>query len=225
MDSNAFLKILLSADSALLPGATAVWLVLHLGWAIVLGCGVRLLAGRFMPRYQSTLAWLVLFWTLLPGAASPAFWLGLAFQSPSLISVLLCLGCLLQQQARRAPADAAADAQALSLLLFPAVLLGWVLLLDTLGWFPVSIYAWGFTAAALVAALVVAALLWLQQGSLASALLLCVLVVFALTRLPSGNLWDALLDPLLWVTLQGGWLFSVLRRRWQARRLPRATRA
>ena len=42
------------------------------------------------------------------------------------------------------------------------------------------------------------------------------LALFALTRLPSGNLWDALLDPLLWLTLQFGWLFSALRRRWPA---------
>ena len=118
------------------------------------------------------------------------------------------------------PANAAADTRSLRLLLLPGVLLGWVLLLDTLAWFPVSVYAWGFAAPAVAVAVGAAALFWLQQGTRASALPLCVLALFVLTRLPTGNLWDALLDPWLWLVLQSGWLISVLRRC-----LPRATRA
>ena len=228
MDINAFFKTLFAADSALLPGADALWLGLHLGWAIVLASAAYGLARRLVPRYPSALAWLVLFWTLLPGAMSPAFWLGLAFQSPSLMSVFLCLGWLLRQ-GRREPAaaalNAAAHARTHSVLQGLGVLLGWVLLLDTLALLPVSVYAWGFGALAVSAAVVVAALWWLQQGSAASALPLGVLALFVLTRLPSGNLWDALLDPWLWLALQGGWLFSVARRHWPARRLPAATRA
>ncbi len=219
MDIAAFFKILFSTGSALLPGTTALWWALHLGWAIVLGCGVRSLAGRFAWRHRSALGWLTLIWTLLPGALSPAYWLGLVFQSPSLMSVFLCMGWLLQQ-ARRAPnaldLNAAAHARSFSVLQGLGVLLGWVLLLDTLAWFPVSVYAWGFGAGAVAVAAVMAALFWLQQGTRASGLPFCVLALFALTRLPSGNLWDALLDPLLWLTLQFGWLFSALRRRWPA---------
>lgn len=228
MDLSAFLQTLHSPDNALLPGATAVWLALHMGWAIVLGSGAKLLAGRFVPRYQSALVWLLLLWTLLPGAASPAFWLGLAFQSPSATMVFLCLGWLLRQRSRMSgngPSFTAADTPTLKRLLMPAVLLGWVLLLDTLALLPVSVYAWGFAVSSVAVAMVLAALFWLQQGTRTSLLPLAVLVFFVLTRMPSGNLWDALLDPLLWLTLQFGWLFSVLRQRWQAKRLPRATRA
>ncbi len=228
MDINVFFNILSSPDNALLPGATAAWLALHLGWAIVLGTGVFLLAERFVPRYPWALAGLALLWTLLPGALSPAFWLGLAFQSPSTMTVFLCLSWLLGQGGRipsAAASFAAADAQAFKRLLAPAVLLGWILLLDTLALLPVSVYAWGFAASTVAVAVVTAALYWLRQGSRASALPLAVLAFFVLTRLPSGNLWDALLDPLLWLVLQAGWLFSVARRRWQTRCLPAATRA
>ena len=227
MDINGYFKFLSLVEPALLPNASVLWLALHLGWAIVLGCAVRLLSGRFAPRYQSALALLVLLWTLVPGELSPAFWLGLAFQSPSVMTVLLCMGWL-QQQFRRASVDAALnaakDARSLQLLMAAGIVLGWVLLLDTLAGFSVSVYAWGFSVAAVAVALALAALFWLQQGSRASVLPLCVLALFVLMRLPSGNLWDALLDPLLWLALQAIWLISVARR-WQlARHLPAAPR-
>lgn len=223
MDISTFLKTLSSAEGALLPSASALWLALHLGWAIVLASGAHWLARRFAPRHQLALATLVLLWTLLPGALSPAFWFGLAFQSPSTMTVILCLGWLLQRFGRtpaRVASCAVADARSLRLLLLPGIVLGWVLLLDTLAWLPVSIYAWGFAAPAVVVTVVVAALFWLQQGTRASALPLCVLALFVLTRQPSGNLWDALLDPWLWLALQAGGLFSAARR-WR----PAATRA
>ena len=226
MDIGGYFKFFSLAELALLPGASVLWLALHLGWAIVLGSAVRFLAARFIPRYQSALAMLVLVWALVPGELSPAFWLGLAFQSPSAMTVLLCMGWL-QQQFRRASVDAAlnaaTDARSLQWLLAAGVVLGWILLLDTLAVFSVSIYAWGFSVSAVIVALVLAALFWLQQGSRASALPLCVLALFVITRLPSGNLWDALLDPLLWLALQAIWLISVARRLRQARCLPQAT--
>lgn len=219
MDISTFFKILFSVDNALLPGAGALWLSLHLGWAIVLASGALWLARHFVPRYQWALASLVLLWNLLPGALSPAFWLGLAFQSPSTMTGIICIACLLQSH-WRTPTGAIAEGRSLRLLVVPGMVLGWVLLLDTLAWFPVSVYAWGFAASAVVAAVVVAALFWLQQGTRASALPLAVLAVYVLTRLPSGNLWDALLDPWLWLALQAGWLISGARRGW-----PAATRA
>ena len=223
MDISTFFKTLSSAQGALLPSASSLWLALHLGWAIVLASGAHGLARRFVPRYEWALAWLVLLWTLLPGALSPAFWLGLAFQSPSTMTVILCLGWLLPRFGRKpasAVSCAVADARSVRLLLLPGIVLGWVLLLDTLAWFPVSVYASGFAAPAVVVTVVVAALFWLQHGTRASTLPLCVLALFVLTRLPSGNLWDALLDPWLWLALQAGWLFSAARQ-WR----PAATRA
>ena len=225
MDISGYFKLLSTVGPALLPSGSILWLALHLGWAIVLGSVMRLLAGRFAPRYQSALTFLVLLWTLVPGELSPAFWLGLAFQSPCAMTVLLCLSWL-QQQFRRVSTGAAlsavTDARSHQWLMVAGIVLGWVLMLDTLAVFSVSVYAWGFSVSAVVAALVLAALFWLQQGSRASVLPLGVLGLFVLTRLPSGNLWDALLDPLLWLALQAGWLISVARRLRQAKRLPAA---
>ena len=116
------------------------------------------------------------------------------------------------------------DSWSQNVLLLLGVLLGWGLLLDTLAWFPVSIYAWGFGSMALALVLTMATLLWLLSGSRTAALLLAVLAVFVLTRAPTGNLWDALLDPLFWLALQFGWLFNVARRHWRSRRPSPATR-
>jgi hypothetical protein len=204
------------------------WLSLHLGWAIVLGAVTLQLASRLPTRGRWTLASLMWLWTLLPGAASPAFWLGLAFQSPSLMSVVFCIVWLLPPPGRVpgvAALSATADSGSQKVLLLLGVVLGWVLLLDALAWFPVSIYAWGFGSAAVALALLAAALLWLLSGSRATVSLLAVLALFVLTRAPSGNLWDALLDPLLWLALQIGWLFNLVRRHSMARRSSPATRA
>lgn len=227
MDIHAFLQLLVSTENPLLPGATATWLALHLGWALVLGAGVMLLAGRLAQRYQWALSLSLLVWTLLPGAVSPAYWLGLVFQAPSLMSVALCLGWLLDRLRRResrAGGIAALDSRELKILLVFGIALGWLLLLDTLAWLPVSVYAWGFASAAFAAMLVFAALLWLLRGSLLSTLPFVVLALFALSRLPTGNVWDALMDPLLWLALQLGWLVSVWRRWALVRRERSATR-
>ena len=263
MDTSAFLNLLFSSNP-LLPGRMVTWLSLHLGWAVVLGAVTLWLASRLPTRGRWTLACLVLLWTLLPGVASPAFWLGLAFQSPSLMSVLLCLRWCLQRCGQVPPemtlntrtcsvmpdpirhpvlastglriksAMTNANKRYIGNFLLPkackcvmalGVVLGWVLLLDTLAWFPVSIYAWGFGSAAVALTLVVAMLLWLLIGSRVSALLLVVLALFVLTRAPTGNLWDALLDPLLWLALQLGWLFSLVRPYWTSGRSSPATRA
>ena len=228
MDLSSYFRLALTPGNALLPGATVTWLSMHLGWAIVLGAVTLQLASRLPTRGRWTLASLMWLWTLLPGVASPAFWLGLAFQSPSLMSVLLCIAWLWPPPGPVPGVvnlSATADSRSQKVLLLLAVVLGWVLLLDTLAWFPVSIYAWGFGSAAVALALLAAALLWLLLGSRATVSLLVVLAVFVLTRAPSGNLWDALLDPLLWLALQIGWLFNLVRRHSMARRPSPATRA
>jgi len=227
MEFDAFSRMLFSS-TPLLPNGTVSWFALHLGWAIVLGSVALLVSSWLLPRYRWTLALLALVWTLLPNASSPAFWLGLAFQSPSLMSVVLCVNWLLGYAALRQDTSTrhtVTDSWSQNVLLLLGVLLGWGLLLDTLAWFPVSIYAWGFGSMALALVLTMATLLWLLSGSRTAALLLAVLAVFVLTRAPTGNLWDALLDPLLWVALQLGYLLTVARRYWRARRLRAATHA
>lgn len=223
-----FLNTLLSSGTPLLPGGTAMRVALYLAWAVVLGCAAMGVAGKRPHRYQWALGVLVMAWTLIPGSASPAHWLGLAFQTPSLMSVGICLAWSanrVRQGAGPAGPPAASRFDALNILAVAAVVLGWVLLLDTLAWLPVSVYAWGFSSAALGAVAVVLTLLWVLSGSGGLVLPLGVLALFVLTRLPTGNVWDALLDPWLWVALQAGWIFNVVRRRRAASRSSPATRA
>ncbi|MDO9197238.1 hypothetical protein [Rhodoferax sp.] len=234
---SAFLDILWSTDNAVLPSATAMRVALHLLWAIVLGSGALLIAGNLALPYRLVLSVLVIAWTLMPGAMSPAHWLGLAFQTPSLMSGAICLVWFLRQ-ARQAPGTGVSMAgprlDALAILAWVGVVLGWVLLLDTLAWLPVSIYAWGFSTAAFGTVLVFAMLLWVLFGATGSnrkasrlaafVLPLLVLTLFLLTRLPTGNVWDALLDPWLWGVLQLGWLVSAARRLTVGGRASPATR-
>jgi hypothetical protein len=225
---NDFLNTLLSSGVPLLPGATVMRVALYLAWAVVLGCAAMGVAGRWSRRHQWALGALVMAWTLTPGSASPAHWLGLAFQTPSLASVGICLvWCSNRawQGAGFAGPPAASRFDAPKILGAAAVVLGWVLLLDTLAWLPVSVYAWGFSSAALGAVAVLLTLLWVLSGSGGPVLMLGVLALFVLTRLPTGNVWDALLDPWLWGALQAGWLIGAVRRRRMARRLSPATRA
>jgi hypothetical protein len=227
MDISTFSNILFSTENPVLPSATVMRLALHGTWAIVLGSGVMLMAGKLLRSYRMGLSFLVMLWTLLPDSASPAYWLGLAFQTPSLMSTVICLAWVLNRvRSEQAPvlSMARSQAQAIKILTMFGVVLGWVLLLDTLAWLPVSVYAWGFSSVAFGAVAVLASLLWLMMRSVGSVLLFIVLTLFALSRLPTGNVWDAVLDPWLWVALQVGWLINVARRLMPAGRWPPATR-
>jgi hypothetical protein len=90
-------------------------------------------------------------------------------------------------------------------------LLGWLLLIDTLGWVGPFIYAWGFGPSVPVAVMLVCATglawaawrpqpvqqtgwVWLLAGAMG---------LFVLTRAPSGNAWDAISDPWLWLIASG----------------------
>lgn len=196
----------MSNETAVLPPTTVATVYLHLGWSVVLGW----LAQRWLGW---RLAWGVAAWCWVPGTGGLAHWLGLAFQSPSLATVGWCLLSLVvrwrQPQSRLQMPWA---------LVVSALALGWLLVADLLAWFPVSLYAWGFSPAAL--ALVALAVLaygvagrshaaaWATSGGWWW--LGAVLCGFAALRLPSGNVWDALLDPWLWLVCH-----AVLYRRWR----------
>jgi hypothetical protein len=228
MDASLIAKLLTSTEVPLLPNAAVMWLNLYAGWSIVLLSGFLLIAGKLVPGLRWSLSFLLMMWTLWPGTASPAYWLGLAFQSPSLASLIICLGGILQIERRRQGRSdflLEPDLRALRMLSALSIILGWLLLLDTMALLPFSIYAWGFGSNGFAVAIAFAALLWVALPSLASAVPLLVLTLFALSRLPTGNVWDALLDPWLWLVLQVGWLVSVVRHFWTAKSLSPATRA
>jgi hypothetical protein len=187
---------------------------MSMGWAVVLGAACFWACARLSPLYRWSLSLMVVLWALVPGSASPTFWLGLAFQAPSLMTVLLCLLWVYSKVGRRSESvfsDLGVQALDLKIALFLGVALGWVLLIDTLALWPVSVYAWGFSAAALGGVAIVTVVVWAFAAGLkpraarsrvSSVVVLGVLALFVLTRWPSGNLWDALLDPWLWVALQ-----------------------
>ena len=211
---------------------------LPVAWALVLGSLTLLLTIKLAHRYRLGLAGLVVAWALWPGPASPVYWLGLAFQIPSLMGTLIAgvwFFSNLRHPADLLSASTVVAPTSLKILIGLGVVLGWVLLLDTLAWWPVSVYAWGFSPAVLVAVAVLTALVWGLWGGTGQsgapvdwrsfAVVLVVLILFIVTRLPTGNLWDALLDPWLWGGLQVLGLARVLGRRQARRHWSAATRA
>ena len=211
----------------LLPGPVAQQLGLHLGWAVVLAALATALAKGLAPRWRLGLAIAAALAALVPGPNGVVWWLGLAFQSPSIASVVLAAGWLIGRAFSVAPPGAVQgppppspsqhQVSGAGLTVKPGhvvaaaalALLGWVLLLDTLAllpqWplLPRAIYPSGFGFGALAGLLALAVLLCaLPASRMAGAALLLVGAVFAVTRLPTGNLWDALIDPWLWLLAQ-----------------------
>jgi len=229
MDWTILYEQLLSARMPALPGAGAMQLARHIIWACILGGGGLVLARRLGLRWRSPGAAVLVAWVLVPGPMSPAYWLSLAFQTPSLVSAACCLwlGLGVPHRADAEPVrrDPALQ-RILTLWTLAGILLGWILLLDTFALWPVSVYAWGYGTSALAAIALFAGAPCLSAAAGWRAPLAAVLVltVYVLTRLPSGNLWDAVLDPWLWVALQLGMLPQA--GQWlRARRVVAATRA
>ncbi len=180
------------------------WQVLYsrLAWAIVVATlllapfpATRALPARTFGALLAGMA--VLF--LLPGAASPAHWLGLAFQYPS---GLLVACCVLQLVRCRQPGEHATAVMS-PVLASVIVGTGTILYLDAMGLLTMGYYYRGFgpagaPALAGLGALACAGAIALERGRTQAMALLGAILLFSLLRLPTGNLWDALLDPFLW---------------------------
>lgn len=143
---------------------------------------------------------------MLPGAASPAYWLTLAFHYPS----GLLFGCCVLKLRQHWDGQRGGGAVMLPPLAAAIAVAGLILYLDAMGLLTQGYYYAGFgpTAAPLVALLGAAGCAVAIARGLArpqAAALLTAILLFALLRLPSGNLWDTLLDPLLW-----GWAVTSL---------------
>src|SRR5450830_111339 len=180
------------------------WQVFYgrLAWAIVVATillaplpATRALSTR---AFGTVLAGLVLLF-LLPGAASPAHWLGLAFQYPSGLLVACCV-----LQLARSRGLARDDTTVMSPILASSIVAtGTILYLDAMGLLTQGYYYMGFgpagaPAVAGLAALACAGAIVLERGRTQATALLAAIMLFSLLRLPTGNLWDALLDPFLW---------------------------
>jgi hypothetical protein len=204
------------------PSLPATW-VAQMGmstlWGVVLAWCAVALALRFRPsltvRARSMLALAVLALSWWPSAASPTYWLGLSFQSPSLaLGLVAAYGLWVHMSPSTGkPSPWAARSTQITWLCALGVALGWVLMLDTLAMWPRSVYALGFDAAALVLVGLTLVVLVLWRAGLPAVLLATVLLMFAVTRLPTGNVWDALSDPLLWAGLHFKLMRDVLTQR------------
>ena len=193
----------------LLPTTHSLVWARHALWSLVLAALGLLWVRRKvrLPAPLRGLPWLLALWAWVPGPWGLAYWLGLAFQTPSLVSAFLAAAVLFQ----RAPGPAARRSSTFNwaaLWALAAVILGVALVLDTFAVFAFSLYPWGFEPLALALAWAVALLPWVLSGKRAmrQATLwspCAALLVFTLTGWPTGNVWDALLDPWLWLVAVG----------------------
>jgi len=205
-----------------LPSAQSLVWARHLVWSLVMagvGAGIAPHFSR-LPRVSRSLPWLLALWAWVPGPWGASYWLGLAFQIPSLSAAFLALSVLLhstEQQVQRSSAASHIKSPWGVAWMLMAVATGGVLLLDTFAVFDFSIYQWGFSSMALAIALAIALLPWVvsgKQGISQPAVwsLLGALIVFLITRWPTGNVWDAVLDPCLWLVALAHLLRSLRRR-------------
>ncbi|QGZ41217.1 hypothetical protein IP92_00134 [Pseudoduganella flava] len=163
----------------------------------------------------------------LPGPASPAYWLVLAFQFPSGVALGCALLALADRWRGRAVAPLLPPAFALAI-----VAAGTLLYLDAFGVVALGLYYAGFggtgapllSCAAIVACGAAVIYGWGRHGAAA---LVAGLLLYALPRLPTGNLWDALLDPLLWTwaLISAGAAAVRYVAAWRARAVPAAVQA
>lgn len=187
-----------------LPDLASQFVYGRLAWAAVaaalLCAGLPLVRpAPLSRRTMTTLLTAVTVLFMLPGAASPAYWLALAFQYPS----GLLFGCCVLKLRQYWDGDGNETPVMTPALAGTLAATGVVLYLDAMGLLTQGYYYAGFgpTAAPLLAVLgaigCAAALVQGHARPQAGALLTTILL-FTLLRLPTGNLWDALLDPLLW---------------------------
>jgi hypothetical protein len=184
-----------------LPGQAAQALYLDIGWALVLAALVLRLLGPAGRRADATLAVCAAaaIGVSLPAPWSASFWLGMAFQYPSLLLVVLAALSLMRRPGRDAGAGVApllAPWPAASLLALALALYAGAFALV-----PYDLYGLGYARLAGATIATVLVLSWAALDRRRAAWsCLAVAVAAALhaaTRLPSGNAWDALLDPFL----------------------------
>jgi hypothetical protein len=191
-----------------LPSLAHLPWAMHVGWGVVMAALLNRLLSQSVGVVRHLIVLIVAVIACIPGTWGPVYWLGLAFQTPSVLAVLwagqhlysrwpIAAWTLKARQSQRSAVN-----MAFTLL---GVVLGWLLLLDTLALVPMQLYAWGFSPWSAGVALLLGLLPWIFLGisglRSAGGLVVLSVVVFTLLRLPTGNVWDVLLDPWLWLVL------------------------
>ncbi|KQQ33332.1 hypothetical protein ASF61_09580 [Duganella sp. Leaf126] len=195
----------------------------RLAWALVVAAIMLALLPNVRQQSKLLIVGVTAALMALPGAASPAYWLTLAFQYPSgLMTGFSVLALRARWQGRRARYTMPGR------LAVGVAVVGLVLYLDTFGVLALGLYYGGFNPVAApllacAAAIGFALKAWRGQAAGPSAAMLVAVLLFSLLRLPTGNLWDAMLDPVLWAWALGSVLIAV-RHRLAAHRPRRAHR-
>jgi hypothetical protein len=210
-----------ASDAPLLPTLAAQQVWMHAAWALVLAWATAALLHRWTakPWVPWGAAGAVAMWACMQGAYAPSYWLGLAFQAPSLTTAGLCVVALLRLAGRYERPGAYKQSSpargGVGVWVAMGIAAGWLLLLDTFALLPgVQLYAWGFGPVAPAVLLLVAALPWVMSGTRAIVWLgaVALAAIFMGLHLPSGNAWDAVIDPWLWAALHV-WAWRLVRQR------------
>lgn len=220
MDLHSLWAVFISTSAPAQPGAVLTRWAFPVFWCVVLVFGALFVTRSLAKPRGKWIAVVVAVWAFMPGGWSPAYWLGLAFQMPSLMAVVLCTDALAVHFGRfrlSAPnGDFSNDGPVLmlgsSVVHWLGIVLGLVLLLDTFLVIPFSLYRWGHSTATLAFFVGIATALWVWGRAGRAGVVLLVLALFVVTRLTTGNVFDALIDPWLWLALVVGALLN-----WRAR--------
>lgn len=206
-----------------LPSLAIMDVTRRLSWALLLGVLAwrgHLGLWRVPDTARAALAMLLALLAWLPGPWGLAYWLGLAFQAPSLTTVLVALLWWRYGHTRtrrffdaRHPTYAERGKIVLGMGPLGVLVLGWVLALDTFAVWPAFIYPMGYGHGTLMAAALTGlGLLCLTSTRVLGGMILGICLIFTVTRLPSGNVWDALSDPWLWLIAHGILIRQILQK-------------
>jgi hypothetical protein len=211
--------------SGLTPSLTMASMDRHLGWALTLTAVTLFVLQRAPQIVRFGIGAAVFLIALAPTKWSMSHWLGLAYQTPSLVTQGMALIYLLRVLLARGIGSrgqvSTDDNWPLSIFLVGSAV-GWILVLDTFAIFPISLYAFGYSKEVAILGLSLASAFWLvsmrrsdphggrRARDLAIVLALAI-AIHTFTRLPSGNAWDAMLDPWLWLVAQGALLVRGVR--------------
>jgi hypothetical protein len=189
-------------------------------WALMLGFVMAHVRRRLRSGLMTRVACVVAASLALLLVAPIKLSLSLAFQTPSVLTQLLLLLWVVYGDQLNPMTGCEAGGCDRTWGYMAGMLLGWLLLLDTLAILPLqwlalpnfSMYQWGFTWLAQACVLVVLACGCFVTPAL-SGLGLMAVAVFVITHAPTGNLWDALLDPMLWIYCHVKWFGAIRARR------------
>jgi hypothetical protein len=211
--------------SGLTPSLAMASMDRHLGWALTLTAVTLFILQRAPQVVRFGLAATVFLIALVPTTWSLSHWLGLGYQTPSLVTQGLALLYLLRIFSARevaARGQVSADAKWPLSVLLVGIVVGWILVLDTFAILPISLYAFGYSEEAAIFGLVLATVFWtismrsasMHEGQRArhlAVVLLFAIAIYTFIQLPSGNAWDAMIDPWLWLLAQGALLVRSVR--------------